>query len=143
MVMKLITDRDETCALSAPPMLRIVESHSCDYRKLHDEIAASKEFGRGVFLVGFRTDDRTDIPPRFAQTLFCDSEQFPIAYCSNDEMVRNNAIVNLIERYDIACQYFVMFEVDEEIVGGTFVSLDRPGEFELALEQALANYRNK
>lgn len=126
MVMKLVTDRDET-----------------DYRKLHDEIVASQKFGRGVFLVGFRTDDRADIPPRFDRTLFCDSEQFPIADCSNDEMIRNNAIVDLIKRYDTACQYFVMFEVDEEIVVGRFVSLDRPEEFEFALEQALFSYRDR
>ena len=58
-------------------------------------------------------------------------------------MVRNNAIVDLIKRYRIACQYFVMFEVDEEIVVGRFVSLERPEEFELALEQALFTYRGR
>ena len=126
MVMKLVTDRDEA-----------------DYRKLHDDIVANLEFGRGVFLVGFRTDDRTDILPRFTHTLFCDLEQFPVTDCSNDEAVRNNPIVNSIKRYDTACQYFAMFEVDEEIVGGAFISFNRPEEFELALSQALANYRDR
>ncbi|MEL7406327.1 MAG: hypothetical protein AAFN00_05115 [Cyanobacteria bacterium J06558_2] len=56
-------------------------------------------------------------------------------------MLENNSIAESINQYDKSYQYGVMLEINNCIMGTAFIPFDQSVQLELAINQAVDNYK--
>ncbi|MEM9507533.1 MAG: hypothetical protein AAGA16_07560 [Cyanobacteria bacterium P01_E01_bin.35] len=109
---------------------------------IHEKLLKSKDlFGRGVYIISMYSSWEKKLKDEVS-LLFAQLSEFEINNSFNAAAIRNNAVAKSIQQYDTSYQYCVMFEIDQNIVGGAFIPFDQPIELQLAIDQAIAAYKN-
>ena len=97
--------------------------------------------GRGVYIFCF-DDFKGDRAGRSFYVTFHRLSKFRIKSDNYDQAIFNQSLKRSIEVYDTSYQYCAMFDIGDNIIGGSFIPYKNPEELKQALYEAIRTYQN-